>query len=63
MIKGHIDFKKNYYESLESLNSDELTFIRRLDSEALPNIKSRVRVRERKDSFYLQGWRPSIGTL
>jgi type III restriction enzyme len=52
-------FKKNFYESLEELNSEELAFIRRLDSEALPNIKFWVRVREKKDPFYLQGWRPN----
>jgi superfamily II DNA or RNA helicase len=50
-------FKKNYYEEVEKLNKEELAFIQRLDSEALPNIKFWVRNREKKDPFYIQGWK------
>jgi len=49
-------FKKNFYEGIDKLNKEELAFIQRLDSEALPNIKFWVRSREKKDPFYLQGW-------
>jgi type III restriction enzyme len=61
LISEKIDetFKKNYYEELEMLNKEELDFIRRLDSEALPNLRLWVRNREKKDPFYLQGWQPN----
>jgi type III restriction enzyme len=50
-------FKKNFYEDIDKLNKEELAFVQRLDSEALPNIKFWARSREKKDPFYLQGWR------
>lgn len=48
-------FSKNYYEKIESLNKEEQRFIERVDS--LPNIKFWVRNREKKDPFYIQGWK------
>lgn len=50
-------FKKNFYEFIDKVNKEELDFIRRLDTEALPNVKFWVRNREKKDSFYIQGWK------
>ncbi len=52
-------FKKNYYEDLDKLNKEELTFVSRLDSEALPNILFWARNKEKKDPFYIQGWQPN----
>ena len=52
-------FKRNFYEDIGKLNKEEHTFISRLDSEALPNIKFWVRNKEKKDPFYIQGWRPN----
>jgi len=49
-------FKKNFYECIDKLNKEELAFVQRLDSEALPNIKFWARNREKTDPFYLQGW-------
>ena len=50
------EFNKNYYAKIDKLNKEELAFVQRLDSEALPNIKFWVRNREKKDPFYFQGW-------
>ena len=50
------EFNKNYYEKIEKLNGEELNFVRRLDLDALPNIKYWVRNREKVDPFYIQGW-------
>lgn len=50
------DYKKNYYEELDKLNSEEKNFIDRLDLDKLPNIEFWVRNREKVDPFYLQGW-------
>ena len=52
-------FKKNFYEDIDELNKEEMTFVGRIDSEALPNIKFWVRNREKTDPFYIQGWRPN----
>ena len=52
-------FKKNYYQELGKLNSEELSFIQRIDSEALPNIKYWIRNVEKNNIFYLQGWKPN----
>ncbi len=51
------EFNKNYYEKIDKLNGEELTFVNRLDLDALPNIKYWVRSREKMDPFYIQGWR------
>lgn len=51
------EFNKNYYEKIDKLNGEELTFVNRLDLDALPNIKYWVRNREKMDPFYVQGWR------
>jgi len=58
-LRGKIGekFKKNYYEELDKVNSEELQFLQHLDSENLPNIKFWVRNREKKDPFYIQGWK------
>ena len=52
-------FKKNYYEDLDKLNGEELEFISRIDSEALPNILFWIRNKEKRDPFYIQGWQPN----
>ena len=52
-------FNKSYYEGVDKLNKEELNFVIRLDSDALPNIRFWVRNREKKDPFYLQGWKPN----
>lgn len=49
-------FKRNIYEAVGKLNKEELKFVSRLDSEALPNIKFWVRNKEKQD-FYIQGWK------
>jgi len=54
--KENQEFKKNIYDGIEKLNKEELNFISRLDSEALPNIKAWVRNREKQD-FFIQGWK------
>ncbi len=51
------EFNKNYYKTIDKLNKEEANFIRRLDLEHLPNIKFWIRNREKKDPFYVQGWR------
>ncbi|MFA5303211.1 MAG: DEAD/DEAH box helicase family protein [Candidatus Nanoarchaeia archaeon] len=51
-------FKKNYYEELETINKEELDFIRRLDTEMLENLEFWIRIKE-KGIFYLQGWKPN----
>lgn len=51
------EFNKNYYEKIDKLNKEELRFIERLDLETLPNIKFWVRSREKKDPFFIQGWK------
>ena len=51
------EFNKNYYKQIDKLNKEELTFIERLDLDALPNIKFWIRNREKKDPFYIQGWK------
>lgn len=58
-LRGKIGekFKKNYYEELDKVNSEELQFLQHLDSENFPNIKFWVRNRGKKDPFYIQGWK------
>lgn len=51
------EFNKNYYEKIDKLNGEELSFVQRLDLDTLPNIKYWVRSREKVDPFYIQGWR------
>ena len=51
------EFNKNYYEKIDKLNGEELNFLRRLDLDALPNIKYWARNREKVDPFYIQGWK------
>lgn len=51
------DFNKNYYKKIDKLNKEELNFVERLDLDTLPNINFWVRIREKKDPFYLQGWK------
>lgn len=51
------DFKKNYYEKIDKLNKEELSFVERLDLDTLPNIKFWIRNREKQDPFYIQGWK------
>lgn len=51
------EFNKNYYERIDKLNKEELTFVERLDLDTLPNIEFWVRNREKQDPFYIQGWR------
>ncbi|MEI8104105.1 MAG: DEAD/DEAH box helicase family protein [Candidatus Moraniibacteriota bacterium] len=53
----HQDFNKNYYEKIDKLNKEELSFIDRLDLDTLPNIEFWVRNREKQDPFYIQGWK------
>jgi type III restriction enzyme len=50
-------FNKSYYKIVDKLNKEELAFIERIDSDALPNIKYWARNREKKDPFYIQGWK------
>lgn len=51
------DFNKNYYEKIDKLNGEEKKFIERIDLDTLPNVNFWVRNREKKDPFYLQGWK------
>lgn len=51
------EFNKNYYAKIDKLNREEQTFIERLDLETLKNVKFWIRNREKKDPFYLQGWK------
>jgi type III restriction enzyme len=53
----HQEFNKNYYLKIDKLNKEELRFVERLDLETLPNIKYWVRSREKKDPFFIQGWK------
>jgi superfamily II DNA or RNA helicase len=53
------EFNKNYYQKIDKLNKEEKRFVERLDLDTLPNIKFWVRNREKKDPFYLQGWKPN----
>ncbi|PIR04222.1 MAG: hypothetical protein COV59_03505 [Candidatus Magasanikbacteria bacterium CG11_big_fil_rev_8_21_14_0_20_39_34] len=50
-------FNKSYYEKVDKLNKEELNFIERLDLDTLPNIEFWIRNREKRDPFYIQGWR------
>jgi superfamily II DNA or RNA helicase len=52
------EFNKNYYKKIDKLNKEEKRFVERLDLDTLPNIKFWIRNREKKDPFYLQGWKP-----
>lgn len=52
-------FNKNYYEVVEKLNKEELNLVQRLDLDSLPNIKFWIRNREKKDPFYINGWKPN----
>lgn len=51
------DFNKNYYAKIDKLNKEELNFVSRLDLDSLSNIKFWIRNREKKDPFYLQGYK------
>ncbi|MDP3758236.1 MAG: hypothetical protein Q8Q86_00805, partial [Candidatus Daviesbacteria bacterium] len=51
------EFNRNYYEKIDKLNGEELSFVQRLDLDTLPNIKYWVRSREKIDPFYIQGWK------
>ncbi len=51
------EFNKNYYEKIDKLNGEELSFVKRLDLDTLPNIKYWIRNREKIDPFYIQGWK------
>lgn len=51
------EFNKNYYSKIDKLNKEELRFVERLDLETLPNIKFWIRNREKKDPFFIQGWK------
>lgn len=53
------EFNKTYYKKIDKLNKEEKTFVGRLNLDTLPNIHFWVRNREKKDPFYLQGWRPN----
>ena len=51
------EFNRNYYNKIDKLNKEEARFVERLDLDSLRNIKFWIRNREKKDPFYLQGWR------
>ncbi|MFA5925607.1 MAG: DEAD/DEAH box helicase family protein [Parcubacteria group bacterium] len=51
------EFNKSYYKKIDKLNKEELAMIDRLDLQTLPNIDFWIRNREKKDPFYIQGWR------
>jgi len=51
------EFNKNYYKKIDKLNKEELNFIDRLDLDSLSNIEFWIRNREKRDPFYIQGWR------
>lgn len=51
------EFNKNYYENIDKLNKEELSFVERLDLDTLPNIEFWVRSREKQDPFFIQGWK------
>ena len=51
------EFNKNYYEKIDKLNKEELSFVERLDLDTLPNVEFWVRNREKQDPFYIQGWK------
>ncbi len=50
-------WNKNYYENVDKLNKEEMNFVQRLDLDGLNNIKFWVRNREKKDPFFIQGWK------
>lgn len=50
-------FNKNYYEKIDKLNQEELSFVERLDRDTLPNIEFWVRNREKQDPFFIYGWK------
>lgn len=58
-LKNNIpqNFNRNYYDKVDKLNGEELSFLQRLDLDTLPNIKFWVRNREKIDPFYIQGWK------
>lgn len=51
------EFNKSYYKKIDKLNKEEAGLVDRLDLETLPNINFWIRNREKKDPFYIQGWR------
>lgn len=51
------EFNKNYYKKIDKLNKEELSFVGRLDLDTLPSIKFWLRNREKKNPFYIQGWK------
>lgn len=51
------EFNKNYYEKIDKLNKEELSFVERLDLDSLPNVEFWVRNREKQDPFFIQGWK------
>ena len=51
------DFNKNYYKKIDKLNKEELSFVERLDLDTLPNVEFWIRSREKRDPFYIQGWK------
>jgi len=51
------EFNRNYYGKIDKLNKEELKFVERLDLDTLPNIIFWIRNREKKDPFYLQGYK------
>jgi superfamily II DNA or RNA helicase len=48
-------FAKNYYGEIDGLNKEEQKFIGRID--LMENVEFWVRNREKKDPFWIQGWR------
>jgi len=53
--RNNKEFANNYYPEIDVLNKEEQNFVERLD--LLSNLKFWIRNRERKDPFYLQGWK------
>lgn len=51
------EFNKSYYKKIDKLNKEEAGLVDRLDLQTLPNIDFWIRNREKKDPFYIQGWR------
>jgi len=50
-------FDKNYYAEVDKLNKEEQNFIGRVNLDKFDNIAFWIRNREKKDPFYIQGWR------
>jgi len=50
-------FEKNYYNEVDKLNKEEQNFISLVDLDKFTNIDFWIRNREKKDPFYIQGWR------